>query len=119
MGKGGGGGGGGGGSTPILSEIASIYSSTEQAKAAHKALDAQKKALELQRSIWNREIDPDKFDRLAVEYDTRQIERRQEFLKTYEPELYELRQLSKQQLLDSAKETKSQSESHQLATKLF
>lgn len=104
---------------PILGEIAAIYSATEEAKAAHKAIDAQKAALQVQRQIWAKELDPERFDALAVEFDKRRIERRDEFLRENDPKLYELRELTKQQLLDRAKLPKSQDQSHILATKLF
>jgi len=119
MGGGGGGGGGGGSSTPILGDLAKLYGDYEKRDAADDMLDTQKRALQLQRIILAKELDPNRLDQIAVEYDTRQLERRQEFLQKYEPELYQLREASKQQLLAQATRTKGQDPSHILAGKLF
>ncbi len=88
-------------------------------KSADKAAAAQKKAVNRQKTLLQRELDPDKINALAQRIDEERAKRRIEFQKEIDPELARLRQLGKEQLLAEASIPKEARQSNQLATQLF
>lgn len=97
---------------------AGIYSAVARKDAADKAADAQKAAIKKQNKLLN-QLDPDALNDLAKRFDKDRVQGRLDLQKEIEPEVAQLRELSKKQLLEAAQQPKSQQQSQQLANTLF
>lgn len=88
--------------------------------AADKASDAQKKAVDQQDQLLKGNMNPNRLNALAQEFDKKRAVSRLALQKEIDPELAALREKSKAQLLnDTATSDKAGDQSHQLASALF
>lgn len=87
--------------------------------AADKAAKAQKKGIQQQQSLLKKKLDPSVLNKLAQDADKERAEGRIALQKEIDPELAQLRQLGKEQLLQQASIEESSKQSTQLANKLF
>lgn len=97
---------------------AAVYSAVERKNAADKAADAQKDAVKRQNKLLE-QLDPGALNNLAKKFDAERAVNRLALQKEIDPEVAQLRELSKKALLDSAQQPKDSQQSQQLATKLF
>lgn len=97
---------------------ASVASAVAQKRAAKKAAKAQAKGLETQQALLKRN-DPVALNKAAQIADKERAERRLALQKELDPELAELRQLSKQQMLEQAKVAPEDRQSGKLARTLY
>lgn len=94
-------------------------SAIAQKAARDKAAKAQKKALERQGTLLQRELDPDKINELTQRIDEERAKRRIEFQKEIDPELARLRELGKEALVREAEIPVESRQSTQVANQLF
>lgn len=97
---------------------AGIYSAVARKDAADKAAKAQKDAVKKQNKLLN-QLDPTALNDLAKKFDKDRAVNRLAFQKEIDPEVAQLRELSKKQLLESAQIDPTSRQSNQLANKLF
>lgn len=98
---------------------AAVAGAVAKKQAADKAAKAQKKAIAKQKEILLKKLDPDTLNSLAEKADKRRAESRIALQKELDPELAELRQKGKEQLLAQASIEEKDKQSSQLADKLF
>jgi hypothetical protein len=87
--------------------------------AADKAAKAQKKAIGQQEQLLRRKLDPEALNRLAVQFDTERAKNRLELQKDIDPQIADLREYSKDQLLKLIKQPSESRQSAQVANQLF
>ncbi len=97
---------------------AGAYAASEQKKAADKGASAQKKAITSQNKLLKK-LDPDALNSLAMKFDSSRAKNRLALQAEIDPEVAQIRELSKKALLDRAAVSTDQRESNQLATRLF
>jgi len=88
-------------------------------KAADKAATAQKAALKGQKKILTEELGYDKVQQAAVQAERNRAKERIRLQEEIDPELAQMRQLGKQQLLAQAQQPEASRESVQVAKQLF
>lgn len=88
-------------------------------KAADKAAGIQKKAIDQQKTLLQKKLDPTVLNQLAQEADAERAKSRLALQKEIDPELAQLRQLGKEQLLQQASISEESKQSSQLADQLF
>lgn len=98
---------------------AAAASADAKRHAAHKAGDAQKEALTGQAKILQDELSYSRVNQEAVNADRQRAKDRIALQEQIDPELAQLRQLGKQQLLDQAKQPNASQQSVQVAKQLF
>lgn len=87
--------------------------------AADHAAKAQKKGVEQQNQLLNKNMNPDKLNDLAERFDKDRARNRIEFQKEIDPELAALRQKGKEQLLEQANANPETRQSGLVAKELF
>lgn len=97
---------------------AGAYAAVETKKASDKASSAQKKAVTSQAKLLKK-LDPDVLNSLAQRIDKERAVNRLAFQKEIDPELAQLRELSKKQLLEGAMQDPSTKQSQKLADSLY
>jgi len=97
---------------------AGAYSAVEYKKAADKSADAQKKAVVSQEKLLKK-LDPDTLNALAQKFDKSRAQNRIALQKEIDPEVGQIRELSKKALLERALTPKDQRESNTLASRLY
>lgn len=90
-----------------------------KSKAADKAAEAQKNALKGQKKILEEELSYNRVNQEAVNADRNRAKERIKLQEEVDPELAQLRQLGKQQLLEQAKQPGASQQSVQVANQLF
>ncbi len=103
----------------LFSAIGGIVGGIFGRKAEKKAFKRQAQALADQRKFLESQYDVKILDRLASEYDEKRAKRRLTFQKELEPELAELRELSRKQLLQEARVPAEARPSGRIAQQLF
>lgn len=98
---------------------AGVTAAVAKKQAADKAAKAQKKAIAKQKAILLKKLDPDTLNDLAEKADKRRAESRIALQKELDPELAELRQKGKEQLLAQASVDEKDKQSTRLANQLF
>jgi hypothetical protein len=88
-------------------------------KAADKAAGAQKTALKGQKKILSEELGYDKVQQASVDAERNRAKERIRLQEEIDPELAQMRQLGKQQLLAQAQQPEASRESVQVAKQLF
>lgn len=96
-----------------------IAATVVKKNAADKAAHIQKKALNQQKDILRKKLDPDTLNELAQKADEARAKNRIALQETVDPELAKLRQLGKEQLLANANIPEESKQSSQLANALF
>lgn len=94
-------------------------SAAAKKSAANKAAGAQKKALSQQEAILRRNLDPGALNRLAQTMDRERLLSRRKLQEETDPELAELRQFGKAELLKEFQRPSESLQSTQLANRLF
>lgn len=94
-------------------------SAVAKKKAADKAASAQKKGLNQQKEILKKKLDPAVLNDLAQNADSERAKSRLALQKEIDPELAQLRQQGKEQLLAQANIPEESKQSSQLANTLF
>jgi hypothetical protein len=88
-------------------------------KAADKAAKAQKNAISAQEQLLRKKLDPGALNRLAQQTDKERALNRIALQKEVDPEIADLREFSKQKLLDLAQQPESTRQTTQVANQLF
>lgn len=94
-------------------------SAVAKKSAADKAAKIQKNAIGQQQNILKKKLDPTVLNKLAQEADEERAKSRLALQKEIDPELAQLRQLGKEQLLANASISEESKQSSQLANQLF
>jgi hypothetical protein len=97
---------------------AAAYSAVEHKKASDKASDAQKTAVKSQEKLLKK-LDPDTLNSLANKFDKSRAQNRIALQKEIDPEVAQLREISKKALLDRAQTPLADRQSNKLATELY
>src|SRR5688572_832895 len=103
----------------VLGSGPKIITSFMEKDAAKDAYRTQRAGLAKQQKMLKEDYDPDRINTLVNKYDKAYLLKRVELQKEIDPELAELRQLGKQQLLDEFKTPTSARQSTQAANQLF
>jgi len=90
-----------------------------QKRASDKAASAQKKAIGRQEELLRRKLDPGALNRLAIQFDEERARNRLDLQKEIDPEIADLRQYSKEQLLKLARQPVESRQTSQVANQLF
>jgi len=88
-------------------------------RAADKAAKAQKKAIGQQEQLLRKRLDPEALNRLAIQFDEDRAKNRLALQKEVDPEIADLRQYSKEQLLKLIKQPSETRQTTQVANQLF
>ncbi len=96
-----------------------VAGSISKKRAADKAAKAQKKGIQQQQSLLNKNLDPKALNKLAQDADAERAKGRIALQKEIDPELAALRQVGKEQLLAQANIPEESKQSSQLANQLF
>lgn len=102
-----------------LSSGASIISGVLEKKAADKAYKTQKKGVTRQQEMLKESYDPSRINELVTKYDRGFLQKRLDLQKEFDPELAELRQRGKENLLSELGREPASRQSTQVATQLF
>lgn len=90
-----------------------------QKRAADKAAGAQKKAIGQQEALLRKKLDPEALNRLAQQFDQERAKNRLALQKEVDPQIADLREYSKDQLLKLAKQPLESRQTSQVANQLF
>ncbi len=88
-------------------------------RAADRAAKAQKKAIGQQENILRRKLDPGALNRLAIQFDEERAKNRLALQREIDPEIADLRQYSKDQLLKLVQQPSETRQTTQVANQLF
>ncbi len=101
-----------------VTAAAGAYSAVAAHDAAKKGANAQKKAVQSQEKLLKK-LDPGALNNLAQDFDRQRAQNRIALQKEIDPEVGELRDISKKQLLERALTPASERQSNTLASKLY
>lgn len=90
-----------------------------QKRAADKAAGAQKRAIGQQEALLRKKLDPEALNRLAIQFDQERAKNRLALQKEVDPQIADLREFSKDQLLKLAKQPLESRQTSQVANQLF
>lgn len=96
-----------------------VASAAAKKRAAKKAASAQKKGIQQQEALLRKKLDPQAMNRLAQEVDRDRALNRIALQKEVDPEIAELREFSRQRLLDLTQQDQQARQSQQVADQLF
>jgi hypothetical protein len=99
--------------------VAAAATAVAKKQAADKAAKAQKNAINQQEQLLRKKLDPAALNRLAQQTDKERALNRIELQKEVDPEIAQLREFSKQKLLDLAQQPESTRQTTQVANQLF
>lgn len=99
--------------------VAAGASAIAKKQAADKAAKAQKNAISAQETLLRKNLDPEALNRLAQQTDKERALNRIDLQKEVDPEIAQLREFSKQKLLDLAQTPESSRQTTQVANQLF
>lgn len=99
--------------------IGGVASAVVQKQAADKAAAAQRKAIDQQQAILRKQLDPNALNTLAQQLDAERAKNRLELQKEVDPQIAELREFSKNELLRLAKQPAGTRQTEQVARQLF
>ena len=99
--------------------VAAGASAVMKKKAADKAAKAQKNAIGQQEALLRKKLDPGALNRLAQQTDKERALNRIQLQREVDPEIAQLREFSKQKLLDLAQPPESTRQTTQVADQLF
>lgn len=102
-----------------IAAVGAVAGAVVKKKAADKAAAAQKQGIAEQEAILRRRLDPAALNRLAQETDRTRALSRLELQREVDPEIAELREFSKQRLLDLSQLDQSAQQSQRVANQLF
>lgn len=103
----------------ILSGGSSVVTGLIEKDAADRAYATQKKGIAKQQQLLKENYDPSRIDALVRKYDRGFLENRLALQKEFDPELYQLRQKGKENLLAELGRDNATRESARVATALF
>lgn len=103
----------------VLGSGAKIVTGIMEKKAAEKAHERQKKGIKDQQKLLKEDYNPDRINALVNKYDKQYLLKRLELQKEIDPELAQLRELGKQQLLQEFQTPTSARKSTQVSEQLF
>lgn len=102
-----------------IAAVGAVASSVAKKNAAAKAASAQKQGIQEQEAILRQRLNPAALNRLAIETDRTRALSRLELQREVDPELAELRDFSKQRLLELSKADQAAQQSQRVANQLF
>jgi hypothetical protein len=102
-----------------LGGIGSMASGIIAMKGENDAYEIQKKGIDTQTKYLKKNFNPQKLAELSLKYDKGFLQRRMDMQKEFDPELAEMRELGKKQLLDQARMDPSSLQSTKTANQLF
>src|SRR6185295_7426599 len=103
----------------VLSSGTSIIQGIVEKKAGDKAYATQKKGIKKQESMLKDEYSPDRINTLVNKYDKGFLQKRLDLQKEFDPELYQLREQGKKNLLTELGRDNATRLSQKVATQLF
>jgi len=103
----------------VLSGGSSVVTGLIEKDAADRAYATQKKGIVKQQKMLKESYDPSRIDALVTKYDKGFLNKRLELQKEFDPELYELRQRGKENLLSELGRDNASRLSQRVASELF
>jgi len=103
----------------VLGAGSSVVTGLIEKDAADRAYATQKKGIARQQKMLKEQYDPERLNALVTKYDKGFLDKRLELQKQYDPELYQLREQGKKNLVAELGREPSSRESARVASKLF